>query len=223
MERSNFVTINADRMYEVDKLTGTEYAIFNFIIRKMDSENYFYLMYSQKRKFTEKLGISVQTYNNNFSKLAKAGLIKLLGCGECVVNKDYASKTKAMQKVAYVKPVVDAWKEANGRNGHVYLLSNGGAFGESVFYVGKSYDLKSRLASHEHREVGSKAFCIEFHSRAEADYAENVLINFLMPRKNLKRYNHLKNDTYAEILLSRNWGLAKEYNTTGKVETVEIK
>ena len=33
MERSNFVTINADRLYEMDKLTGTEYAIFNFIIR----------------------------------------------------------------------------------------------------------------------------------------------------------------------------------------------
>lgn len=124
--------------------------------------------------------------------------------------------------------VEDYYEALSKRKGYVYAIGHFGAVRSDyrdmarAFYIGKTLTrLDDRIPGHEKREKDSEVVFIEFHSHAETNYAEKVLIQYLKPSKNKCILDDFENAAYANALLSRFWESAMFYGSDSKLTISE--
>lgn len=94
LEEPDFVKLYIRDICRVKGLTSPLYKMFHFILMNMNYQNEACYGRATKERFLKESGIANSTFDNNISKLIKAGLIERIGKGVFRVNKKYAVKVE---------------------------------------------------------------------------------------------------------------------------------
>lgn len=87
------VKVYIKELCTVKGLSSTVYKMFNFMLNNMDSTNHVFYAPTVKHNFLVENNIANSTFNNNISKMIKAGLIeRTIWRGEFRINKKFAVK-----------------------------------------------------------------------------------------------------------------------------------
>lgn len=113
LEEPDFIKLYVRDICRVKNLTSPMYKMFHFMLMNMNYTNLVSYGLKTKENFLKESGIANSTFDNNVSKLIRAGLIERVSRGEFRVNKKYAVKVD-WQKVQSIE-----WTTKYTRDGKV--------------------------------------------------------------------------------------------------------